>query len=56
MDVWMEQDCAIKWKNNVFCKEYIRSGDTLFDSLTFLDMHIIVIVIIAISRSDHNSQ
>ena len=56
---WMSgwnKNCAIKWKNNVFCKEYVRSGDSLFDSLTFLDMHIIVIVIIAISRSDHNSQ
>ena len=23
----------IKWKNNAYCKEYVSSGGTLFDSL-----------------------
>ena len=48
--------------------EYVRSGDFLFDPLTYLKMNaeanllffihmrIIVIIVIAISRSDHDSQ
>ena len=34
---WMSgwnKNCAIKWKNNAYCKEYVRSRDTLFNSLT----------------------
>ena len=60
---WMSgwnKNCAIKWKNSAYCGEYVRSGDTLFDSLTYLKMgiitnllfsnlHIIVVVIIVIS-------
>ena len=33
---WMSgwnKNCAIKCKNNAYCKEYVRSGGTLFDSL-----------------------
>ena len=54
------KNCAIKWKNNAYCNEYVRSGDTLFESPTyengyycqfafFVHMHIIVVVIIVIS-------
>ena len=59
---WMSgqnRNCAIKWKNNAYCKEYVRSRDTLFNSLPksgyysqfafFLRMHIIVIVMVVIS-------
>ena len=59
---WMSgwnKNCAIKWKNNAYCKEYVRSRDTLFNSLPksgyysqfafFLRMHIIVIVMVVIS-------
>ena len=41
---WMSgwnKNCAIKWKNNAYCEEYVRSGGTLFDSLTYLKMGII---------------
>ena len=34
---WMSgwnKNCAIKWKNNAYCKEFVRSRDTLFNSLT----------------------
>ena len=33
---WMSgwnKNFTIKWKNNAYCKEYVRSGGTLFDSL-----------------------
>ena len=30
---WNE-NCDMKWKNNTYCKEYVRSRDTLFNSLT----------------------
>ena len=33
---WMSgwnKNYTIKWKNNAYCKEYARSGGTLFDSL-----------------------
>ena len=41
---WMtgwNKKCAIKWKDNAYCKECVRSWDTLFDSLTYLKMDII---------------
>ena len=40
MSRW-KKNVAIKWKNNNYCKEYVRSGDTLFDTLTYLKMDII---------------
>ena len=36
-------------KNNAYCKEYVRSGEFLFDSPTYLKMNVVAIVIIAIS-------
>ena len=41
---WMSgwnKNCANKWKNNAYCKEYVRSGGTLFNSLTCLKIDII---------------
>ena len=32
MSGW-NKNCIIKWKNNAYCKEYVRLGGTLFDSL-----------------------
>ena len=40
MSGW-NKDYAIKWKNNAFFKEYFRSEDTLFDSITYLKVNII---------------
>ena len=53
------KNCAIKWKNNGYYKEYVRSRDTI--QLThlniggyysqfafFIHMHIIVIVMVVI--------
>ena len=28
------KNCAIRWKNNAYCKEYVRSRDSLFNSPT----------------------
>ena len=59
MDVWMELELCHQMIKTML--EYVRSGDFLFDSPTylkvdvlanllfFIHMHIIVIVIIAIS-------
>ena len=33
MSGWKE-NCSIKWKNDAYCKEYVRSRHTLFNSLT----------------------
>ena len=35
MSGW-KKNLAIKWKNSAYCKEYVRSGDTLLDTLTYL--------------------
>ena len=61
------KNCAIKRKNNAYCKEYVRSRDTIelthlniggyySQFVFFIHMHSIVIVMVAISLSDHNSQ
>ena len=33
---WMSgwnKNCTMKWKNNAYCKEYVRSGGTRLNSL-----------------------
>ena len=32
----LKKNLAIKWENNAYCKEHVRSGDTLLDTLTYL--------------------
>ena len=66
MDVWMAQELCHQMNKTIL--EYVGLGEFLFDSPTYLKMNvvanllffihmcIIVIVIIAISWSDHNSQ